>query len=345
MSKRETGKPRCVLWLRPEQAALAHEVVEAAGLVVESVGSPEAGAAVALAESLRAPSGSDLRATLAETRASLVLMLDPGDLGVDMRAAEFRALREARARGVRLLSLEPVPATVLSLASHGDEPEGTGVETVRFTPLLRDSRRFREAADVVQQFGRVRTLSIEVLGSPTTGSLGAMLYSGLDLVHALLGVPETLDATYVSTQESRGLIAVAGDTLRGLGGDLTAMCRFADGRCATIVASDHAARWNRTITLLGASGRLRIYDDGFELLDPAGKKVDEARQRRTSKSLSHATAAIVDAVERALDPHAASTRPVDELSVLSAAQAALLSTRTGQPESPETIRRMVGRES
>ena len=53
---------------------------------------------------------------------------------------------------------------------------------------------------------------------------------------------------------------------------------------------------------------------------------------------------LAEAIERLIDPHAPSNAPSDIIAILSTAQAALLSTRTGQPESPETIRRMVSRD-
>ncbi len=343
--KRDQGKS-AVLWLRPDQLPLAHELCELCGLVVEQVGSPARGRSGELAAALNADAIDDLRAALAETSAKLVLLLDPGDFGAEPNATDDRALAAAKSRGVKVASLEPIPATALALHTPGvgDPAEDVAIpDPVRFLPHLRQSKRHREAAEIIEQFGYVRTLTIEQWNTPAEGSLGSLLFSALDLAIGILGVPETVDAQFVSPAHGQGVHTVAGDSLRALSGDLTALLRFSDGRGATIVASDHAGRWNRVVTMLGPSGRLRIYDDGFELVNAAGEKVDESRQRRTVKSPAHSVAAIADAIDRLLDTHAAVPPPLDHLGILTTAQAALLSTRTGQPESPDTIRRMVQR--
>ncbi len=346
-TRKESPKRSAVFWLRPDQVSLAHDVAAAADLKLEFVGSPVRGESGSLAKQLSTEPADDLRSTLAESSASLVLLLDPGEFGREYLAADDRALSAARAKGVRIASLEPIPASALSLQRPGstetEDSAGTP-ESIRILPLLRHSLRYREATETIEQFGRVRTLSVEMYNAAGEGSLGSQLFSALDAVIGQFGTPETIDASFVSPAHGQGLHTIPGDTLRGLSGDLTALMRFPDGRSATIVASDNAGRWNRVVTMLGPAGRLRIFDDGFEFLGPTGVKVDEARHRRTAKSPTHAVEEIADAIDRLLNPHIPAPTPLDALSILSTAQAALLSTRTGQPESPETIRRMVSRD-
>jgi hypothetical protein len=346
LSTKRDAKKSAVVWLRPDQLPLAHQLVESCDLNLEAAGSSIRGRSTELAAALHTEPADDLRAALAETSASLVLLLDPGDFGAKPSITDDRALAAAKSRGVKVASLEPIPATALALHTPGvgDPAEDVAIpDPVRFLPHLRQSKRHREAAEIIEQFGYVRTLTIEQWNTPAEGSLGSLLFSALDLAIGVLGVPESVDAQFVSPAHGQGVHTVAGDSLRALSGDLTALMRFSDGRGATIVASDHAGRWNRVVTMLGPSGRLRIYDDGFELVNAAGEKVDESRQRRTTKSPAHSVTALADAIDRLLDPHAAVPPPLDHLGILTTAQATLLSTRTGQPESPETIRRMVQR--
>jgi hypothetical protein len=139
--------------------------------------------------------------------------------------------------------------------------------------------------------------------------------------------------------------ALAGESLRGLSGDLTATLRFADGRAAGLVASDQGGRWNRTVSLVGAGGRLRIFDDGFEWIGPDGRKLDESRPServRGEEPVSHAAAAIAEGIARLLDVGIPEGGPLDHATVLAMSQAVLLSARTSEPESPGTIRHMVG---
>jgi hypothetical protein len=345
-SRKEASKKTAVVWLRPDQVSLAHDVAAASDLIIEAVGSPTRGESTALAQKLSSEPADDLRSVLVETKASIVLLLDPGEFGKDSEPADDRALAAAKSRGVKVATLEPIPASALALQNiSADSDEQSGApESIRLLAMLRHSKRYRDAVEVIEQFGHVRTLSLELYNSPQQGSLGTQLVSALDAVIAHLGTPETIDASFVSPAQGQSVYSVPGESLRGFSGDLTAVLRFPDGRAATIVASDHAGRWNRILTLLGPAGRLRIYDDGFEFLGPAGEKVDEARHRRTVKSPPHYVEVLSDGIDRLLDAHIPAPTPMDLLSVLSTAQAALLSTRTGQPESPDTIRRMVSRE-
>jgi len=345
-SRKEASKKTAVVWLRPDQVSLAHDVAAQSDLIIEAVGSPIRGESTALAQKLSSEPADDLRSVLAETKATVVLLLDPGEFGKESDPADDRAFGAARSRGVKIASLEPIPASALAFQNspvESDEQLGSP-ESIRPLGLLRHSKRYRDAQEVIEQFGRARTLSLELYNSPEQGSLGAQLISALDIVIAHFGTPETVDASFVSPAQGQSVYSVPGDSLRGFSGDLTAVLRFPDGRAATIVASDHAGRWNRVLTLLGPSGRLRIYDDGFEFLGPAGQKIDEARHRRTVKSPPHCVEVLADGIDRLLDAHIPAPTPMDTLSVLSTAQAALLSTRTGQPQSPDTIRRMVSRE-
>jgi len=340
--------PNAVVWLNPDQVDLVREVAAVAGFEIVAAGSPARGQGGAVAAALGVPAESDLRYVLAERQASLVFIATPGEFGTDNPEGDASSLLTAKARGTKVASLEPIPARALDLSAAPWVSDGTVVgaaEAIRFVPMLRHSRAMREAADVIANFGVIRSVSVEQWGRACHGSIGAHLYSALDAIQSLLGEPEVIDATVVSSGFTRGIHALPGETLRELSGDMNAILRFADGRAASIATSDHAGRWNRGVTLVGDSGRLRLYDDGFEWINANGEKADETRFRRPARGVTtadHAVAAIADAIKRVLDPAIPDVGPADLARVLPTAQAALLSARTGQPESPTTIRRMIG---
>jgi hypothetical protein len=252
----------------------------------------------------------------------------------------------ATERGVQIATLEPVPASALEMRSGWMEDSAVvrPVDALHVVPLARHSASFRDASDVLPSFGEIGTLAVESWGGPGEGSLGARLYGAIELVQALMGEPETIEAAYVSGSPGRAVHALPAESLRDLRGDMTACLRFADGRAASIVASDRAGRWNRTATLIGPSGRLRIYDDGFEWIGPAGDRLDATRERVRGQAphTPHAVVALADALSRTIDSSIPEAAPTDHVAVLTVVQAALLSCRTGQGESPATIRRMVG---
>jgi hypothetical protein len=334
-----------ILWLTCDQLPLARAICALADLHPVGAGGPERGQGSAVAAELETRHLDDLRAALAGEEAALFWLGAPGLFGGGATADDdAAALVAARGRSALVLSLEPIPASATDLASGWLEQPGPArpADCVACGPRLRLGRPFRDAAEVLASFGEIRSAMIESWRRPGQGSLGAQVYDAMDLLCALLGEPETVDAAYVAPGPRAG--RQPGDSLRGFCGDLTASLRFADGRTASLVASDHAGRWNRTVTLLGERGRLRIFDDGFEWIDAAGEKVDASRQstREGPARISHEVASITDEIERRLDPAIPAPGPPDHAMIFALCQAALLSARTGQCESPASIRRMTG---
>lgn len=333
-----------VAWLAESQLDLVKAIADRCALHVIGAGSPYRGESTPVAKAFDAEPLGDLRAAIAATDADVVLIADPGDFG--QRAGEdVAAIHAARGRGVRLASLEPIPPSALDLASAGWRTQSGAdpVDAVRFCGLARLSRPFREAKEVLESFGQVRSLSVAAYCTPDEGTLGARLYSAMELILSLLGEAETIDGVYVAPDFRQGLTALPGESLRHLRGDMNGVLRFADGRCASVSASDHAGRWNRQITLLGEGGRLRIYDDGFEWIGADGVKVDQARppERQRGDAFCHSIDALGEAISRLFDQAIPDDGAPDHGAVLAMTQAALLSARTGQPESPGTIRRLV----
>lgn len=353
-----------ILWLTPAQHALVSPIVARLGLRVTHAGAPESGPAADLAAAFSAQPFIDLRAAVAAAREGLVLLAAPSDFG--LRAAEdAQVLRDARARGVRVASFEPLPASLLELAGAGIDPRQatTGqplAEWARFLPRSRDAGPVREVLELLETFGPVRSMTVEVLGAPHEGSLAARLFDALDLALAFLGEPETVDASFHAARAGQPIHAEPGETLRGLHGELTAHLRApaGTGRSALVLAGDQAGRFDRRLTLVGPGGRLRVFSDGFEWLSVDGDRVDQSRHRSagprraaadTAPDASPATALIADQLAAFLASGAGAGGaggggggPLDAAQVLGVAQAALLSARTGAGESPATIRRATG---
>lgn len=369
----ETGALKAAVWLDLDQASLVRAVCERAGLSIVAAGSPQVGRSAEVAGLLgRGGSGvgsggvapiDDLRAALASVESGVVLIASPGEFagasGNGGGEADDRGvLADCRARGVRIVTMEPMPASLLQIdppalgggsgggggmAQDGD-PMG-GAEWAMFCPLLRLSRAVREAADVIAQLGPLRTVAVAAWSGVGEGSLGARLYDAVDTVSWLLGEPESVASAFAVHARGASVHALPGQTLRALNGDLTASLRFSDGRVAGILASTRAGRWGRTLTLIGEGGRLRINDEGFEWIGPDGTTIDAARVPGVGLDdpAGHAAIAIADQLVRALDPRVPVPAPTDAVRVLATAGAALLSARTGEAESPATMLRMAGR--
>ncbi len=337
---------RAVVWAEPDRALVLRSVSALAGLAVVGAGCGVKGRSSGVASIFGCAVVDDLRSVLTDGACDLVVIGSAGDFGGASDPSDAAAVLAARQRGVRVVSLEPLPASALELGGAWSATGAGGLSAVDaavFVPLARTARSFRECAEVFEMFGQARTLHVEACCRPDEGTLGARLFSAVEVVVWLMGEPESVDAAYAPP--GRGpVMALPGEKLRGTVGDITVNFRFADGRAASVLASDQSGRWSRNLTMLGGGGRLRVYDDGFEWVNSEGDKVDAARhtkRRGETLEMPRSVEAMADAFTRLLDPAIPDEGPIDHASVLAVCQAVLLSTRTGSSESPSTIRRMM----
>lgn len=362
-----------MVWLDVGQVELVRAAVGVAGITITHAGCPEAGKVREIAAALGCEPADDLRTALASTKAGLVLLAAPGGIGSGRGGAseaEIEALFACADRGVRVASLEPMPGSILHLPQDpsgiddgagmgvaiGPEPSeepiagGAASEWATFVPLARLSKPVREAGEILAQLGTMSMVSVQALCGPGQGSLGARMYDAMEMIAWLLGTPDRVDAAYVpptANGRGRSVHALPGDSLVGLEGDLSANLRFADGRAASVVASNRAGRWSRAITVVGEKGRLRFYDDGLDWISPEGAVLDSSRDAARVRGSAQQEAAIApaarvigDQLARLLDAAGPVDAPTNIGAVLSMAGAALLSARTGESESPETLLRM-----
>ncbi len=349
---------RVAIWAQPNQVELVRQIASGADLEVACAGSPTKGQSGALASALGVETLADLRSVLAERVADVVLIAALGDFGADSDRPDAELLVTASGRGCRVLSLEALPpsAILLERGAWLEPGHARPVDAYRWCPAARHSHGWRQAPDAIESFGRVRSMSVESLGAAADGTLGARLIGAIEVVCWMIGTPESVDAAYIGPGLGPTGVAVhalPGESLRDLQGTMTANFRFADGRAASMVASNVAGVWRRGATLIGEGGSMRVTDDGIEWHTPDGALQDRSRPRveRPWGAASHEVMA--EAVSRSLDPavagsvagagaSAAATGGVDHALALIVAQAALLSARTGQTESVETIRHMSG---
>ncbi len=343
---------RAILWLSPAQVGLAREAARGAELDIIGAGSPERGQSGRVASELGSGSGApaslgDLRAALAGADADLFWIASPGAFGATGSDEDAAAILAAHSRGARIATLEPIPAAATDLASRAwSEGVPRVIDIPAFVPLWPASLPPREA---IASIGPVRTLALEWWGTSEQGSLASRLFAAMELVLRLLGEPESIDAAYIGPDDARGVHAVPGESLRGLTGDLTANLRLAGGRGAAIALSDRAARWGRSLSLIGPGGRIRVHDEALEWIGSDGRPVDEPaarpRRRRAAPAEggpSPAAAALAEGLTRLLASGVPDDPRPDARAVLATCHAAMLSARTGQCESPATIKRIAG---
>ncbi len=326
--------------------------------------------------------GDDLRTALATSEGGAFFLGSPGPFAglpdAAQRLADVDLLENARKRGVAVASLEPLPASLIELLEMqvdssatvsnasagvggaggagvqlGNDARGSAGERDRMPSwvvqagLTRWTSSVKAALDVAEQLGPVRSMSIESIGPAWAGTLGARVADALDLAMLFLGEPESVDAAFDSPSEG-GLRPASGDTLRDLRGDLTANLRFGGGRSAVVFASSEAGQPRVRATLIAAKGRVSIGSGGFEWIHTDGTVVESPTAAATSAdALTTFAGAIADQLLRLNTPGAehdmrSGASAGNAATMLAMAQAALLSCRTGEAESPATMLRMAG---
>ncbi len=312
-----------------------------AGLGIETAGSPEPTRAGQVATDLNAEPADDLRAVLASTEARVALLADPGAFSEGANDEDAGAVAAARSRGTTLITLEPIPPAAADLPGSAwveQQPGGRPIDAVRLGALPRRAKTWIAASDLFESFGIVRSMSVEVMIPSNAGTLGAALVGALDLVASVMGDTESIDAALASDGR-----AGAPESVRGFAGSISALVRATDGRCASLHASDQAGAFSFGATLVGESGTMRVTHTGFCWTDAAGSVVDnQADLGESAESPADAAARVIaERIVRLTDPSEPEPAPDGLPETLAFAHAALLSARTGQPESPATIQRLV----
>lgn len=331
----ETEIAEITLWLMPEQVQFANRILQRAGARCVRAGCPRKGQSVG--SELGAATFDDLRAELAAPVTGLfVLLTNEGFSEGDSASEDLRALGLATtAQRPRILTLEPVPTSAGALRTAGVVPAEAMPQMMG---LPRHGPALMAGTEWIESLAGVRAASIHCSAKPGEGSLAALLMRAFDLLILCMGEPESVDAAFIHPHAFRSLHAAPGDTLSGLTGTASMIARFADGRCASLFAQDDAVETELRGTMIGAKGQLTV--DATACIWHGGEGgVQNAGEADEGAGIEVQMASEMAAILRG-DPRAFAAAPLETMLLI--AQAALLSARTGQPESPATIRMMSG---
>lgn len=329
---------RAVLWLNAEQEGIARRLCDRLNLQITGVG-PAGRDGAALARSFDAELKDDIRNVVADSEIELIVVLS---LDATTRSALSDAVtlaHLAQEGAPALFITEPFASSLLDVKRlRTAQPQWAS--HVQFLPRFLAAKGATAATASLESFGRCRSLDYASRCARHHSSLAARLCDAMEFVYAVLGEPESIDASLSGVESPSGLRLVAGDSLSDIAGDLNAHLRYSDGRAAAISLSDQAGAWFRGATLLGVGGCLRFDDRSFQWIDTKGAVLDESPTRESE--LVDVADLIADQIEAAPDRRSAMMPPDRIADSYALAEAALLSARTGQPESPTTIRKMIG---
>lgn len=306
-------------WADADQEALIRDVSLNPSVDVVAVGSDNADSSARLSTNLGLERIEDIRRASQHKQAKLLWIASP----TYIEPALAKAIRE---HGWRCVSCQPFPASLTDLP---ESPEDAAV--IRFTPPMRRSTGFRAAMDMIEDFGQARCVNVTMRSGQGQGGLFARLFDAVDVVESLCGVPEVIDAALVSQMPG------VAENLADVHGHMTINMRFPENRCACVAVSDRAGTWFRGVTVLSDRGCLRISDDGFEWISETGEIVDshDAGEPSTPGSL------ISNQIVRILEHLDDTDTPPDAMKLLAICEAARLSCRTGEGETPRKVMKML----
>ena len=335
-------RARCVLWTNPEQAATLAGIVRDAGIELVGAGCHDPARTGQISSELTCEPVDDLRHAMNTAETDMILLGDAGSFGEEPKDADLDALRAAHARNVCVATLEPIPATASGIAgTNFAEALHQGVlgSFASFVPLVRYRPIVAELSAVLETYAPVRSAMIRFTGPASLGSLGARLFNMLDLTRWLIGVPSVIEAAYVSPRAGRGMHPLPGETLRDLHGEITMNLRFSDGRCAAVYLSDQFHANDLSMNLASQEGHVALDQQGFRWVDMNGNQIDSHESPSPAANID--TGALQSLLSELCAGVAPSRPPIDYTSVLTMTHAALLSTRTGQGESPHDVEQLM----
>lgn len=324
------------IWTEAARSGTVRQVLAEMGPLVRAlgVGGSRSAELDGLARELNCPFEDDFRKLMIDRPAEYVLLGGMAELG----PADLLSVLD---HGSTIVCLEPPAGRFQDLdelyaparrRGAGEEPAGRPGRLI-VAPSMTRSPSWLSAADPAAAIEQAESLSLVTVGHRADCSLFARLYDAWQTGLSLMPMPDTIDATMVTP------LAEIPESLRLMTGHLTAHGRLSDGRGLTVQVSDQAGSTFRRIDLLGKAGSFHATDDMYMLLNRKGEVIDQWRAEGYVLNFT----ALVAATWRPLLGRTAGGGPSEavnvehERRVLACCLASLLSSRTGQPESPSKL--------
>ncbi len=265
---------------------------------------------------------------LAGVEADATLIADPSRI---MPTEVLSAMIAEASRSNRpLLSMAPRPASV-------EESAELIASSVLPSPVpcFRDLPQGRRFIAATESFESPSAASVEASGPAAATSLTGRLFDAFDLLSVWFGLPSFVDATAVKPVGIHGHVAPQ---------RLFAMARYPDGRAASISAGVDGGRHARITTLFGPGGRMQSLDGSVDWTGPDGEVIEhEATTTPGPDDFYQEFSESIQSHVRLARSGERSRSPELIVDLLATCEAVLLSSRTGEPESVDAVRQMLGR--
>lgn len=318
-------------WVEPARAAQVGRVLDAMSgeLRPLAVGGPRSKETDALAGQLDCPLVDDLRKLLVDHPARYLLIDHRPALAAEDIAAALIA-------GTTIVTAEPLAAELDELETLGAQLNHRGmsgpVGRVHLLPQLAMTEGWRRAADPGEHLADLLSMVATSVGPGEARSVYARLMDLWLTALRIVDLPEAVTATLAGADTP--------DSPRQLTGQLTVHARCSHGAGLVLSAGDRAGRDVLEARFVAKGAMFEVEPNGYTLTDPAGEVIDKHASRRKPGG---AERQMVDAWKHMLDQSGPSSPPwpaTRDREALACCLACLLSTRTGQPESPSRLMSM-----
>lgn len=340
-----------MIWAMPEQVEMLVPVLDRVGIQVVGAGCPIPAQSGTVAKAFGCDVQDDLRHLLRSETPDLVLLASTKGFADQESERDFAALEHAHSQEIAVATLEPLPTRPGVMTGTGwmdSNHARYSTELAAIVPMIRQTNLVDELMATLETFGVIRSMSLSLSAPASFGSLGARIFEAMDLVRTLVGVPQTIDASFQSAHRvgvTNGIHPLPGQSLRDLEGILAAHLRMPDGRGIVMQVTDQVGLSALRLSILGSEGQIMVKDQGFERFNASGKLIDSCQMTKLNPQYDLDLDPIAIRLSEQLIQLCSGVgpvrAPVDHPSVFAMGHAALLSARTGQGETPSTIRRLL----
>jgi hypothetical protein len=323
------GGRRWLVWADAERLPPLADLFDRLGEAVRvvGVGGSRATAVTRFAATHDAEQNDDLRALLASTDADGLLIASADGVAASDLAFAADAGLELRATELPLTSLSELRDAL------GVDGGPKGESPLVLTPAIASLPGLSRANDPMHVIGDARAIAVRHVGPARTGTVWTRLVDAWLAVITLGALPETIDATL------RTPAARQPDDPLAVHGTVLAHGRGIKAAASTVAVSDQLFATRRRVDVFAADGYLELTDHAFLLFGPGDPPIDGTPD-------PHQPADPVDLLDahwtQLDDPTPSDARPrlARLREAVACGLATLLSTRTGQPESPHNLLRL-----
>lgn len=330
--------PEVAVWTDDAHAQTVERLLDLMGQAVHpiAVGGPPTSGSEQLADKLDAKHYDDLRLMGIERPAAFLLLA----VNEDAPPADLAA---ALGSGTTVLTLEPACATLAGYTElqrptrNADDANATLPGRCILLPRFTLTPGYLAAAQPQDTLGDRRSVLITSVGPARDASLFTRLHDGWSTALSFCETPELVHATLAHQNESPP------EGPRHLAGRIAVNATCPAGSSITLLAADNSPTLPRTLAVLGDTGQLTLTPTGYHLKNAQGETVDQLEP--ASANVPPTLDQMADQWRRLIDQRGPAT-PADapgtrrDQQALACTLAALLSAKTGQPESPQRVMQM-----